>query len=81
MSHIKSEKTFETAIIHSLIENGGYTEGMASEYSLERSMFKADILHFIKETQPKQWEKLSAIHGSDIKNRLIQRLYKNTYCG
>ena len=39
-------------------------------------MFKAEILQFLKDTQPKQWEKLSAIHSSDVENRVIQRLYK-----
>jgi len=39
-------------------------------------MFKTEILQFLKETQPKQWDKLSAIHTSDMENRLIQRLYK-----
>ena len=76
MSNITSENTFETAIIQSLLENGGYTEGAASNYSPELGMFKDEILKFLKETQPKQWEKLSAIHSIDVENRLIQRLYK-----
>ncbi len=76
MSQIVSENTFETAIIQSLLENGGYTEGAASNYSPELGLFKTEILQFLKDTQPKQWEKLSAIHSSDVENRLIQRLYK-----
>lgn len=76
MSQITSENTFETAIIQSLLENGGFTEGTASDYSPELGMFKAEILQFLKDTQPKQWEKLSAIHSSDVENRIIQRLYK-----
>lgn len=76
MSQITSENTFETAIIQSLLEYGGYTEGKASNYSPELGMFKAEILQFLKETQAKQWEKLSAIHSSDVENRVIQRLYK-----
>ena len=76
MSQITSENTFETAIIQSLLKNGGYTKGTASDYSPELGMFKDEILQFLKETQPKQWERLSAIHSSDVENRLIQRLYK-----
>ena len=76
MSNITSENTFETAIIQSLLENGGYTEGTASDYSTELGMFKNEILQFLKETQSKQWKKLSAIHGKDVENRVIQRLYK-----
>ncbi|QPK62934.1 type I restriction endonuclease subunit R [Methylomonas sp. LL1] len=73
---ITSEQTFETAIIESLLANGGYTQGNASDYSPELGMFKAEILQFLRDTQPKQWDKLAAIHGNDIENRLIQRLYK-----
>lgn len=73
---ITSEQTFETAIIESLLENGGYTQGNAGDYSPELGMFKAEILQFLRDTQAKQWDKLAAIHGADIENRLIQRLYK-----
>ncbi|MCD6273477.1 MAG: type I restriction endonuclease subunit R, partial [Deltaproteobacteria bacterium] len=76
MSRKTSENTFETAIIETLLETGGYTEGNAKDYSPELGMFKAEVLQFLKETQPKQWEKLSAIHGGDVENRIIQRLYK-----
>ena len=76
MSKITSENAFETAIIQSLLEEGCYTEGTANNYSSELGMFKTEILQFLKGTQPKQWDKLSAIHTSDMENRLIQRLYK-----
>ncbi len=74
MSSITSEKTFETAIVERLIESGGYTQSNAQNYSAELGMFKAEVLEFVRATQPKQWQKLAAIHGDDIENRLIQRL-------
>lgn len=73
---ITSENTFETAIIESLLESGGYSEGDASAYSAELGLFKAEVLQFLQATQAKQWEKLVAIHGDDVSNRLIARLYK-----
>ena len=76
MSKITTEHTFETAIIQSLVENGGYTEGNASDYSPELGLFKYEVLLFLQTTQPKNWQRLSAIHGDDIDNRVIQRLYK-----
>jgi len=39
-------------------------------------MFKEEVLHFLQTTQAKQWEKLAAIHGADVSNRVIARLYK-----
>lgn len=74
--NITSENTFETAIIESLLQTGGYTEGNANDYSPELGMFKAEVLHFLRDSQRKQWDKLAAIHGDDVENRLIQRLCK-----
>jgi type I restriction enzyme R subunit len=76
LAKITSENTFETAIIQTLVETGGYTEGNAVDYSPELGMFKAEVLQFLKDTQAKQWQKLEAIHGGDVENRIIQRLYK-----
>ncbi len=73
---ITTENTFETALVQSLKEHGGYTEGNAPDYSPELGMFKYEVIKFLQESQPKRWEKISAIHGADADNRVIQRLYK-----
>ncbi|MFC2137964.1 type I restriction endonuclease subunit R [Bacteroidota bacterium] len=76
MSKITTENTFETAIVQSLIDNGGYSAGNAPDYSPELGLFKYEVLHFLQETQPDNWQKISGIHGSDVDNRIIQRIYK-----
>lgn len=73
---ITTENTFETALVQSLTDHGGYTEGNAPDYSPELGMFKYEVIRFLQESQPKRWEKISAIHGADADNRVIQRLYK-----
>jgi type I restriction enzyme, R subunit len=73
---ITTENTFETALVQSLVEQGGYTQGNAEDYSKELGMFKYEVIAFLQESQPKKWEKISAIHGADTDNRIIQRLYK-----
>jgi type I restriction enzyme R subunit len=73
---ITTENTFETALVQSLTEQGGYTEGNAPDYSPDLGMFKYEVIQFLQESQPKRWEKISAIHGADAYNRVIQRLYK-----
>lgn len=75
-SQLKSEATFETAIVQALVENGGYTQGNSSDYSPELGMFKNEVLAFLQNTQSKNWQKISSIHGDDVDNRIIQRLYK-----
>jgi len=74
--NITTENTFETVLVQSLTEQGGYTEGNAPDYSPELGMFKYEVIKFLQESQPKRWEKISAIHGADADNRVIQRLYK-----
>lgn len=74
--NITSENAFETAIVECLLESGGYNTGDASAFSAELGMFKAEVLQFLQTTQAKQWDKLAAIHGEDISNRVIARLYK-----
>lgn len=73
---ITTENTFETAIVQSLVEHGGYTEGNAPDYSPELGLFKYEALAFLQNTQPKNWQKISSIHGGDVDNRIIQRIYK-----
>lgn len=73
---ITTENTFETALVQKLIEQGSYTQGNAEDYSKELGMFKYEVIAFLQASQPKRWAKISAIHGADTDNRIIQRLYK-----
>ncbi|NHE58636.1 type I restriction endonuclease subunit R [Cyclobacterium plantarum] len=73
---ITTENTFETALVQTLVEKGGYTQGNAEDYSKELGMFKYEVIAFLQASQPKRWAKISAIHGADTNNRIIQRLYK-----
>jgi type I restriction enzyme R subunit len=76
MANITSENTFETAIVESLITEGGYQRGNSADYSPELGMFKYEVLSFLQETQPKNWNKIASIHGEQVENRIIQRIYK-----
>lgn len=77
MSNITTENTFEMSIVESLINKGGYAQGNSAQYFPKLGMFKYEIISFLEETQPKSWERLEAIHGSDeIGNKIIQRIYK-----
>ena len=70
-----TEYTFEFAIVESLVQHGNYSAGNAADYSPELGMFKAEVLQFLHDTQPKQWEK-NYSSRSDVENKIIQRLYK-----
>jgi type I restriction enzyme, R subunit len=73
---IHTESVFEAAIVRSLIEQGGYAETNAADFSRELVLDRHQALAFFQETQPARWEKLAAVHGDDVENRLIQRLFK-----
>lgn len=75
-NNLINEHTFESAIVESLLQYGNYTQGNAPDYSPELGMFKYDVIAFLQNTQPKAWEKITAVHGSDADNRIIQRLFK-----
>jgi type I restriction enzyme R subunit len=76
MTDITTENTFETAIVASLTEHGGYEQGAAADYSQELGLFKAEVLAFLHATQPMAWERITTIHGNDAESRVIQRLFK-----
>ena len=73
---ITTENIFESAIIQSLVASGNSQEGQAALYSTELGFFKEDILAFLQATQPRKWEKLAIIHGAEVNNKVLQRLYK-----
>lgn len=73
---ITKENTFESAIEQVLIRSGGYTTGDPSTYDKDMGLFKEEILDFLQTSQPKKWSKISAIHGEQTKERVLQRLYK-----
>ncbi|MCK4813329.1 MAG: type I restriction endonuclease subunit R, partial [Candidatus Marinimicrobia bacterium] len=73
---ITNENTFETALEQSLLTQGGYTKGKSADYSPKLGMFPNEVIYFLQESQPKRWEKISEIHGTDASARVIQRICK-----
>jgi len=73
---ITTENTFETALVQSLEKYGGYTTGDASNYNPESGFFNDEVVKFLKDSQPKQWDRISSIHGANVENRIIQRIFK-----
>jgi len=73
---IITEQTFESSIIESLVTRGNYAQGNASGYSPELGIFKNEVITFLQQSQPKAWDAITAVHGSEAENRVIQRLFK-----
>ena len=69
-----TEHAFETALEHSLTTTGGYRTGSRDAFDLDRGVFAQDVLAFIKQSQPKEWEYLESIQKDDAGTMLLDAL-------
>src|SRR3990172_8195298 len=70
-----SEKSFETVIEAHLLANG-YVSVHRDGFDRERAIFPETVLAFIRETQPREWGKLEALHGDKTGEQVITDLCK-----
>ncbi|MDF2877166.1 MAG: type restriction-modification system restriction subunit [Anaerocolumna sp.] len=72
------EITFEREIEYSLIDKGGYIKGGPKDFNRVYAIDTAQLFKFLKETQPKEWNKLVAKHGDlVVENNFLKRLHKD----
>jgi type I restriction enzyme R subunit len=50
------ERVFENEVI----------EGISKNYNQELALYPSDLIEYIKTTSPKEYKKLSRIHGSKV---------------
>ena len=70
-----SEAAFETVIEAHLLENG-YVPVAPEGFDRDRAIFPETVLAFIRETQPKAWAKLEALHGDKTGEQVLGDLCK-----
>ena len=68
-----SEVAFETVIETHLLAHG-YVPADRAGFDRARAIFPATVLAFIRETQPKEWAKLEALHGDKAGEQIAPRL-------
>ena len=76
MSVNYKEIAFEDAIEYYLLNFGGYTKGDVKNYNRELALDTYSLIKFIKQSQPKQWNKLCSIHGQSAETKFLNRLIK-----
>ncbi len=69
-----TEFAFETAIEYHLVSSGGYEKGDRDAFDLNRGLFPQEILAFIRETQPKEWEYLVNLQKGKAGETLLDDL-------
>ena len=73
---IHTEQTFEEAIESNLLEHGGYSKGSSTDFDVQLGLFPSYITNFLKQSQPKTWDKITNIHKDEVEQKVIQRLVK-----
>ena len=71
----RSEQAFEIVIEAHLLENG-YAAISGDGFDRERAIFPETVLGFIRETQPREWARLEALHGDRTGAQVVSDLCK-----
>ncbi|MFT8888058.1 MAG: type I restriction endonuclease [Ethanoligenens sp.] len=71
------EINFENEIEYSLIDHGGYIKGSPADYSREFAIDTKLLFHFLRDSQPTEWEKLRKKHGDDVEAGFLKKLNKD----
>jgi len=75
MPDVHKEKVFEQTMEEHLLANG-YIKGSPEDFDRDIALNNKIFFQFIEASQPKKWEKISKIHGPQVKAKVLQRLVK-----
>ena len=71
------EHKFEADIEQYLLTEGGYTKGTQATYDKEKAIDLDTLIRFVKNSQPKEWEKFERVFGANAKAELYKTLQDN----
>ena len=74
--NIYNENRFEQEVIDLLLASKSYKQGSPSDFDSESTLLERYLFEFIQKSQPKEWKKLSVIHGDNTKKQFLHRLQK-----
>ena len=69
--NITNEETFETNIVNSLVQKGGYIQGDPNEYNAELGLDTSKLISFLKSTQQ---ERIQRLLEGKTEEQIIQRI-------
>jgi type I restriction enzyme R subunit len=67
------ERIFQDDIIAQMVDNG-WLEGKPEGYNRESALYEQDVLTFVKETQPKEWQKLCKLFPIEPESHFLDAL-------
>lgn len=74
MTDLHREHHFESEICDHLASHGWLYSSDDTGYDRERALFPEDLFAWIRDTQPKEWEKLSSSHSRGAEEQFLARL-------
>ena len=73
MTATHTEQAFETTV-ESMLLDAGWHAGDLGEWDVERALFPARAVAFIRETQPDEWARMAGLHGDDLEDLIVETL-------
>ncbi len=68
---LANEQTFQQNIIDHLISKG-WNLGESAKYDRKHALYTEDLVGYLSETQPEQWEKFSRMHPKGAEDALLR---------
>ena len=68
-----NELPFQNDIISQLLANG-WLLGKSENYNQELALYSEDLLGFVQETQPQQWQKFCALYPNNADEKFLERV-------
>ena len=73
MTSHTTEQAFESTVESMLLE-AGWRAGDLGEWDVDRALFPARAVAFIRETQPDEWARMAGLHGDDVESLIVAQL-------
>ncbi len=76
MAALHKEVTFESEVVGHMVAAGGWLEGDPKHYDRKLGLFSKDVIGWIKDTQPAEYEKVKSTQNGATDSILLERLAK-----
>lgn len=73
MSDKSNELSFQNDIIEQMIVNG-WMLGKPDGYNRQLALYEEDLIDFVQDTQPKEWEKFNKLYPRNAEAKLLERV-------
>ena len=73
MTSHTTEQAFESTVESMLLE-AGWHAGDLGEWDVDRALFPARAVAFIRDTQPDEWARMAGLHGDGLESLIVAQL-------